>query len=156
MSIESKLAKLNLTLPEGSPPAANYRNTIRWKELVFVSGKAAQRINGVLPEGKLGREFNVEQGKAFAQSAVLDILAALRQEIGCLDNIAQIIELQGFVNATEDFTQHAEVLNGASNLLVALFGDAGMHSRSVLGAASLRGNTPVILKATVAVKETEK
>lgn len=130
-----------------SSPAANYRNAVRWGDLVFLSGKS---VRGPV-KGKLGRDFTLEEGAAFAREVALELLLALRDEVGSLDKVKQVIELQGFVNATEAFEDHAKVLDGASNAFVEVFGDAGIHARSVFGATSLRGGHPVILRAIVGV-----
>ena len=151
MSIEQRIADLGLTLPSGSAPAANYANAVRSGNLLFIAGKAPLPENGALPKGKLGREFSVEDGYRFARSAALDLIAVMRAELGSLERVSRIVEVQGFVNATEDFEGHANVLNGCSDLLVQVFGERGVHARSVLGANSLRGGVPVILKAVIEV-----
>jgi enamine deaminase RidA (YjgF/YER057c/UK114 family) len=153
MIIEERLNQLGLSLPSGTAPAANYANAVRTGNLLYISGKGPLPENGMLPKGKLGREFTVEEGYRFARSAALDLIAVMRAELGNLDSVAQVIEVQGFVNATPEFEEHAKVLNGCSDLLVEIFGKRGMHARSVLGATSLRAGLPVILKAIVEVKE---
>ena len=119
--------------------------------LLFIAGKAPLPEKGTLPRGKLGRECTVEDGYRFARSATMDLIAVIRAELGSLDRVARIVEVQGFVNATEDFEDHAKVLNGCSDLLVEVFGERGIHARSVLGAHSLRSNVPVIVKAVVEI-----
>ena len=151
MSIEQRIADLGLTLPSGSAPAANYANAVRSGNLLFIAGKAPLPEYGALPKGKLGRDFSVEDGYRFARSAALDLIAVMRAELGSLERVSRIVEVQGFVNATEDFEDHAKVLNGCSDLLVQVFGELGVHARSVLGANSLRGGVPVILKAVIEV-----
>jgi enamine deaminase RidA (YjgF/YER057c/UK114 family) len=152
MIIEERLHQLGLSLPSGTAPAANYANAVRTGNLLFISGKGPLPENGMLPKGKLGREFTVEDGYRFARSAALDLIAVMRAELGDLDSVAQVIEVQGFVNATPEFEEHAKVLNGCSDLLVEIFGKRGIHARSVLGATSLRAGLPVVLRAIVEVK----
>jgi enamine deaminase RidA (YjgF/YER057c/UK114 family) len=152
MKIESRLQELGLSLPLGTSPAANYANAVRSGNLLFLSGKAPLPENGKLPKGKLGREYTATEGYRFARTAALDLIAVLKAELGDLDRVARIVELQGLLNATEDFEDHAKVLNGASDLLVEVFGPLGVHARSVLGAYSLRAGLPLVLKATVEVK----
>ena len=152
MSAEQRINDLGLVLPSGSAPAANYVNAVRSGNLLFIAGKGPLQDNGVAPKGKLGREFVVEDGYRFARSAALDLIAVMRAELGSLDRVSRVVEVQGFVNATPDFEEHAKVLNGCSDLLVEVFGDRGIHARSVLGATSLRGGLPVILKAVVEVQ----
>jgi enamine deaminase RidA (YjgF/YER057c/UK114 family) len=92
--------------------------------------------------GKLGAEFTVEDGQRLAKQAALELLLVLRDELGSLDRVKQFVELQGFVNATPDFEDHAKVLDGASDVLVDVLGEVGIHSRSALGAISLRAGIP--------------
>ena len=100
----------------------------------------------------MGREFSTEEGYRFARSAALDLIAVMRAELGSLDRVARIVEVQGFVNAVPEFEDHAKVLNGCSDLLVEVFGEQGVHARSVLGASSLRGGLPLVLKAVIEVE----
>jgi enamine deaminase RidA (YjgF/YER057c/UK114 family) len=151
MSAEQRLRELSIDLPSGSAPAANYANAMRSGNLLFISGKAPLPVNGILPKGRLGREFTTEEGYTFARSACLDLIAVMKRELGSLDRVAQVVELQGFVNAEPDYEDHAKVMNGASDLLVEVFGEKGIHARSVLGASSLRGGLPLVLKATVEI-----
>lgn len=151
MSPEQKLRELGLTLPAGSAPAANYANAARSGNLLFIAGKAPLPENGKMPKGKLGREFSAADGYRYARSAALDLIAVAKAELGSLDRIARVVEVQGMLNATEDFEEHPQVLNGCSDLLVEVFGERGIHSRSVLGASSLRGGVPLVIKATLEV-----
>ena len=122
---------------------------MRTGNLLFIAGKAPLPENGKLPKGRLGREFTTEDGYRFARSAALDLIAVMRAELGSLDRVARVVEVQGFLNATPEFEDHAKVLNGCSDLLVEIFAERGIHARSVLGASSLRSGLPVILKAVV-------
>jgi enamine deaminase RidA (YjgF/YER057c/UK114 family) len=106
-----------------------------------------------VPKGKLGREYTTEQGYEFAKLTGLDILAAVKLELGSLDRVARVVKLQGFVNATETFEQHPKVLDGCSDLMAQVFGDKGVHARSVLGAQSLRGNLPIIIDSIFEVED---
>lgn len=151
MSAEQRIKEMGLSLPSGSAPAANYANAVRTGNLLFIAGKAPLPENGKLPKGRLGREYTVEDGYRFARSAALDLIAVMQSELGSLDRVARIVEVQGFLNAVSEFEDHAKVLNGCSDLLVDVFGERGIHARSVLGASSLRGGLPVILKAVVEV-----
>lgn len=151
MSADQRIKELGIVLPTGSAPAANYANAVRTGNLLFIAGKAPLPENGQLPKGRLGREFTTEDGYRFARSAALDLVAVMRSELGSLDRVARVVEVQGFLNATPEFEDHAKVLNGCSDLLVEIFGERGIHARSVLGASSLRGGLPVILKAVVEV-----
>lgn len=149
MSAEQRIREIGLVLPSGSAPAANYANAVRTGNLLFIAGKAPLPEGGKLPKGRLGREFTAEDGYRFARSAALDLIAVMRAELGSLDRVARVVEIQGFLNAVPEFEDHASVLNGCSDLLVEVFGPRGVHARSVLGASSLRGGLPVILKGVV-------
>jgi enamine deaminase RidA (YjgF/YER057c/UK114 family) len=138
---------------ESSNPAANYQNATRWGDLLFLSGKSVRGpVNGKAPVGRLGKELTVEDGKQFARQVALELLLVLRDELGSPDKVKQIIEVQGFVNATSEFEDHAKVLDGASDVFVEVLGAAGVHSRSVFGAISLRGGHPIILRAIVGIE----
>ena len=152
---ENRLVQLGITLPAGSPPAGNYANAMRSGNLLFLSGKAPPAMNGAKLRGKLGAEYSAEDGYQLARSACLDLLAAIRMELGSLNRVERFVELQGSLNTTPDFEAHAQVLDGASDLLAELFGPAGMHARSVIGVASLRDNVPLTLRAVVEVKVRE-
>jgi enamine deaminase RidA (YjgF/YER057c/UK114 family) len=151
LSPEQRIKELGLSLPQGSAPAANYANAVLTGNLLFIAGKAPLPHNGTLPKGRLGLEFTTEDGYQFARSAALDLIAVMRTELGALDRVVRVVEVQGFLNATPDFEDHAKVLNGCSDLLVAVFHERGVHARSVLGASSLRGGLPLVLKAVVEV-----
>jgi len=151
MSAEQRIREIGLALPSGSAPAANYANAVRTGNLLFIAGKAPLPEGGKLPKGRLGREFTAEDGYRFARSAALDLIAVMRSELGSLDRVARVVEIQGFLSAVPGFEDHAKVLNGCSDLLVEVFGPRGVHARSVLGASSLRGGLPVILKGVVEV-----
>ena len=150
---EIRLDELKITLPTGSAPAGNYATAVRSGNLLFLSGKAPLAVDGVKPKGKLGAEYSAEDGYRFARSACLDLLAAIRKELGSLNKVERFVELQGSLNTTPEFEAHAQVLDGASDLLAEIFGEAGMHARSVIGVASLRDNVPLTLRAVVEVKK---
>jgi enamine deaminase RidA (YjgF/YER057c/UK114 family) len=151
VSAEQRVKDLGLQLPPGTAPAANYANAVRSGNLLFIAGKAPLAEDGKLPKGRLGREFTTEDGYRFARTAALDLIAVMRAELGSLDRVARVVEVQGYANAVPEFEDHAKVMNGCSDLLVAVFGARGVHARSVLGASSLRSGVPVILKAVVEV-----
>lgn len=151
MSAEQRIKALGITLPSGSSPAANYVNAVRTGNLLFISGKAPLPEQGKLPKGRLGREFTAEDGYRYARAAALDLMAVMRTELGSLDRVARVVEVQGFLNADPEFEDHAKVLNGCSDVLVEVFQERGIHARSVLGASSLRGGIPLVLKAVVEV-----
>ena len=149
VSAEQRIVEMGIALPSGSAPAANYTNAVRSGNLLFIAGKAPLPENGKLPKGRLGREFTAEDGYRLARSAALDLIAVMRSELGSLDKVVRVVEVQGFLNAVPEFEDHAKVLNGCSDLLVEVFGEHGIHARSVLGASSLRSGLPLVLKAVI-------
>jgi enamine deaminase RidA (YjgF/YER057c/UK114 family) len=135
--IDSKLAELGISLPEVAAPAANYVPFVRSGNLVFISGQVSRDANGFIT-GKLGAGTTAEAGHAAARTCAIGLIAALRAACeGDLDRVRRVVKLTGFVNAAPDFTDHPKVVNGASDLLVAVFGDAGRHARSAVGSVSL-------------------
>ena len=143
---------LGLELPQGSAPAANYTNAVLTGSLLYIAGKAPLKVDGVLPKGRLGAEISTEQGYAHARSACLDLIAVMKAELGDLKRVTRIVEIQGFVNAVSEFEGHALVMNGASDLLVEVFSDKGIHTRSVLGASSLRSSVPIVIKGVIEIR----
>lgn len=154
-SAEQRVRDLGLVLPEGSAPAANYANAVRSGNLLFIAGKPPLPENGKMPKGRLGREYSTEDGYRFARSAALELLAVMRAELGSLDRVARVVEIQGFLNAVPEFEAHPKVLDGCSDLLVEVFGKRGVHARSVLGASSLRGGLPLVLKGVIEINVDE-
>ncbi|NAW88350.1 RidA family protein [Photobacterium halotolerans] len=145
MSIENRISELGLELPQASDPQGSYCNCVRTGNLLYVSGKGPVAGLDTIPKGKLGAEYTTEDGYAFAKATGLDILAAVKLELGSLDKVSRVVKLQGFVNATTDFEQHPKVLDGCSDLMAEVFGEKGVHARSVFGAMSVRGNLPIII-----------
>lgn len=146
MTIQETLTSLNIVLPPASEPKGSYSNCVQTGSLVYVSGKAPIMPGQTPPKGKLGREFTAEEGYAFARTAGIDILSSLQQFLGSLDRVTRVVKLQGFINSVETFEAHPKVLDGCSDLMVDVFGDAvGKHARSVFGAMSVRSGLPIII-----------
>jgi enamine deaminase RidA (YjgF/YER057c/UK114 family) len=140
--VETKLQALGLSLPDAPAPLANYVRAVTVGNLVFLSGHGPSLDGGLAYQGKVGAERTIEEGYAAAQLTMLNCLASLKQEIQDLDRVERIVKLLGMVNCTEDFGHHPEVINGASDLLVKLYGERGRHARSAVGMQSLpRGIT---------------
>ena len=151
MAIEQRLKELGVELPTAPKPVANYVPAVRAGRLLFLSG-ALPMINGRLSyTGKLGRDLTVEQGAEAARLALLNALAIIKSELGNLDRIAQVVRMTGHVASAEGFVQQPAVVNGASDLLVAVFGDRGRHARVAVGAAELPLNAPVELDLIVEI-----
>jgi len=147
--IAARLAELGITLP--APQQPKVALILPWSisgNLLFVSGQLPQWEGEIRYAGKLGREFDLEQGREAARLSALNCLAQARHALeGKLDRIRRFIKLGGFVNCTEDFTQVAEVVNGASELIVDIWGEAGMHSRIAVGAANMPMGVAVEIEA---------
>lgn len=131
-SIEDRLAELGLTLPALRPKAGNYVGYVRSGNLLFLSGQGA---DGWV--GRVGADLSVEEGRQAARDCVLNLLAQADDALGSLGRVARIVKVLGFVACTEDFTDAPSVINGASDLLVELFGERGRHARSAIGAQAL-------------------
>lgn len=151
MSFERRLTELGITLPAPPKPVATYIPAVLAGDLLFLSGVIPVRDGTLVFEGKLGRELTVELGYEAAKIALLNALAIIRQELGSLDRVKRIVRMTGHVASADGFVQHPAVINGASDLLVKVFGDAGRHARVALGAAELPLNAPVELELIVQV-----
>jgi enamine deaminase RidA (YjgF/YER057c/UK114 family) len=135
--VEARLASLGLVLPDAPVPVANYVPAFLAGNMLFISGQISKAADGSVTKGKLGADLTVEQGQAAASLCALNILAQAKAALGDLDRIAQLVRLTGFVNAAPDFTDHPQVVNGASDLMVQVLGDAGKHTRAAVGVSSL-------------------
>ena len=141
MSLEHRLAELGLVLPETAAPGARYAAVVVHAGLAWVSGQLPREGDRVVVAGKLGRDVDVPAAQGGARIALLRTLAALRDELGGLDRVRQILRLTVYVNSTEDFTQHSAVADGASTLIYDLFGpELGHHARTSVGVAQLPRN----------------
>jgi enamine deaminase RidA (YjgF/YER057c/UK114 family) len=138
MSFEKKIKELGLTLPEAKAPVGNYVATKITDKLLFISGQISIDENGGLIKGKIGKDLDTEAGYNAAKRCALSIVSQVKKACdGDLSKIKSCIKLTGFVNSTEDFTDQPKVLNGASDLIASIFGDAGMHARAAVSTNSL-------------------
>ncbi|MGA6828375.1 RidA family protein [Nitrospira sp. NS4] len=151
MSIDAKLKALNLELPAAPKPVANYVPVVRAGDLLFLSGVLPSRDGQLVMTGKLGQGLSIEQGMEAAKVAALNALAIIQGEIGSLDNVKRIVKMVGHIASAPGFTDQPQVLNGASDLFVALFGEAGKHARVAVGAAELPRQAPVEIELIVQV-----
>ena len=149
--IEARLAELGITLPAAPMPAANYVPYVRSGAQLFVSGQISNGPDGLIT-GKLGAGMDVEAGAAAARSCGLALIAQAKAALGDLDRITRVVKLVGFVNSTADFTDQPKVVNGCSDLMVEVFGDAGRHARSAVSAASLPLGVAVEIEAIFEVE----
>jgi enamine deaminase RidA (YjgF/YER057c/UK114 family) len=152
MSFEAKLAELGIMLPQAPKPVATYIPAVRAGELLFLSGTGPFKDGAIVYAGKLGKDLTVEQGYAAARLTLLNALAMVRQELGTLDRVTRVVRLTGHVASAEGFTQQPAVLNGASDLLVQIFGEVGRHARLALGAAELPLNMAIELELILQVR----
>lgn len=143
-TIEQKLAAQGITLHEPTSPVANYVGFVRTGNLLFVSGQICFDAEGnLIAKGKLGAGVTVEQGSAAARGCAINLLAQIKAALGDLDKVVRVVRLGGFVNSAPDFIDAPKVMNGASDLMVAAFGDKGRHARSTIGVASLPADAAV-------------
>jgi enamine deaminase RidA (YjgF/YER057c/UK114 family) len=134
--IEARLGALGIELPPVSAPVANYLGCRRLGDVLYVGGHGPVGADGVI-RGKVGRDITLERGRAAARAAALSMLATVAAELGSLDRVRQIVKVFGMVNCAPGFTRTPEVIDGCSDVLVAIFGDAGRHTRSAVGMAEL-------------------
>lgn len=149
---EAKLAALGLTLPATNAPIANYVPAVRTGNLVFLSGHIPRDAAGKVIAGKVGRDATEQEANAAARVTTLALLATLKKEIGDLSKVKRIVKVGGFVNAVDDFKAQPQVMNGCSDLLVAVFGDRGRHARAALGMGSLPVGAVVEIEMIVEVQ----
>lgn len=152
MSFEAKLIELKIALPTAPKPVASYIPAVRAGDLLFLSGTGPFKDGTIAFAGKLGKDLTVEQGYEASKLSVLNALAIAKQELGSLDQIKRIVRMSGHVASAQGFTQQPQVLNGASDLLVQIFGAAGRHARLALGAAELPLNMCVELELIIQVR----
>lgn len=149
MHIENRLAELGIVLPPPVAPLANYVRWVQTGNLLFISGTGPANDQ---PTGKVGQDLTVEQGSEVARSVGLQIIATAREALGDLDRVTRVVKILGMVNALPDFDQQPFVINGCSNLLVEVFGEAGRHSRSAVGMGSLPQNIAVEIECVLEVR----
>ncbi len=148
MSAEKQLQELGITLPELPAPAANYVHAVRTGNLLFLAGKGVHETIG-----KVGAEVSAQQAYEIARQVGLQLLAVMRSELGSLDRVVRVVKVMGLVNATPEFQNHPEVIDGCSDLFVSVFGERGRHARTSMGAGSLPYQIPVEIEAVIEVKD---
>lgn len=150
--IEARLRELGITLPEPAAPLANYVGFTVDGNLVVVSGQVPMREGRIACTGKLGADVSIEEGQAAARLCLVNVLAQLRAACGGnLDRVRRVLRLGGFIAAPPEFTEHARVMNGASDLAVEVFGEAGRHARSTIGVPALPGGAAVEVEGMFAL-----
>ena len=149
-TIANRLAELGINLPTPVAPIANYVPFVRTGNQLVVSGQISLAPEGLLA-GKLGGGVSIEDGQKAARQAAINVLAQIQAAVGNLDNVVRIVRLGGFINCTPDFVDAPKVMNGASDLMVEVFGDKGRHARSTIGVAALPVNAAVEVEALVEI-----
>ncbi|MEK9613713.1 MAG: RidA family protein [Flavobacteriaceae bacterium] len=149
---EAQLEKLGIALQTPSAPVANYVNAVRTGNLLFLSGKGPKKADGTYIEGKVGADLSIEEGYEAARITAINQLAVLKAELGNLNKVKRIVKVLGMVNATADFRDQPKVINGFSDLMVAVFGDRGKHARSAVGMGSLPSGIAVEIEVIVEVE----
>lgn len=152
MSAEARLAELGIELPPVPPPVANFVRTRQAGNILYVSGHGPQRPDGTRDKGKVGSDLDVERAQASARLTGLNMLATVREALGSLDRVRQILKVLGMVHSAPGFGRQPEVIDGFSNLMVEVFGDKGRHARSAVGMAELPFGIPVEIEMIVEVE----
>ena len=149
--IEARLTAQDLRLPEAKPAIGSYVPFLHLNGQLFISGQLPFKDGKLAAEGKVGADLDLAQGQAAARACAINILAQAKTALGDLDRIVQLLRLNGFVNAAPDFADHPKVLNAASDLMVEVLGNKGLHTRIAVGCASLPLNAAVEIDAIFAV-----
>ena len=137
MSFEDQLDRLGLTIPNPAKPAGSYKPCLIVDNIAYISGQGPLLEDGTFAKGIIGKDVGIETGQKHAQRCGLAILSALKNEVGDLNKVEQLIKITGFVNCTSDFTQQPTVINGCSDLMKEVFGGKGIHARAAVGVNSL-------------------
>jgi len=146
--IAARLKDIGITLPTPAVPQGSYVPWVRSGALLFISGQITVGISGLEYLGTVGRDINVEDARRAARLAALNVIAQAATALdGDLDRVVRVVKVTGFVNATPEFAQHPEVVNGASDLFAEIFGEAGRHARAAVGVSSLPRNVAVEIEA---------
>ena len=149
---EKKIKELNIELIPPTKPIANYVKAVRTGNLVFLSGHGPSKADGSITSGKVGKDLTIEQGYEAARQTGISLLSTLKAEVGDLNKVKRIVKVLGMVNCTEAFTDQPKVMNGFSDLMVAVFGDKGKHARSAVGMYALPMNMAVEIEMVVEVE----
>lgn len=152
MTITARLAELGITLPTPPAPVASYVPFVRAGNLLIVSGQIPLDDGKLKYTGKLGAEVDLATGQAAARLCAINLLAQVQAALGSLDNVVRVVRLGGFIACTPDFSDHSKIVNGASDLMVAVFGDLGRHARTSIGVPALPMNAAVEVEGLFEVK----
>ena len=152
MSFEDQLDRLGLTIPNPAKPAGSYKPCLIIDNIAYISGQGPLLEDGTFAKGVIGKDVDIETGQKHAQRCGLAILSALKNEVGDLDKVEQLMKITGFVNCISDFTQQPSIINGCSDLMKEVFGDRGVHARAAVGVNSLPLGFTVEIEAIFKVR----
>jgi len=152
MSAELRVKELGLDLSRPPQPMANYVSTVRTGNLLYTSGQGPKMPDGSVPTGKLGLDMDVAAGYQSARQVAIGLISTVRAELGTLDRVKRVVKLLGMVNCAPDFEDQPNVINGASDLIVEVFGERGRHARSAVGMAALPNGIPVEIEMIIEVE----
>jgi enamine deaminase RidA (YjgF/YER057c/UK114 family) len=153
IDVYSRLDELGITLRTPSPPVANFVHTVQSGNMVYLAGHGPLKEDGTWMQGKVGRDIGIEEGQNAARLTGINMLSSLQAEIGNLNRVKRIVKVLGMVNSDESFTEQPSVMNGFSDLMVAVFGTRGKHARSAVGMASLPFGIPCEIEMIVEIEE---
>jgi enamine deaminase RidA (YjgF/YER057c/UK114 family) len=148
-----KVEELGIDLPEVSAPVANYVNAVRTGNLIFLSGKGPKKPDGTFITGKVGADLSIEEGYEAGRLTAIEQLAVLKDELGDLNKVKRVVKVLGMVNCSPDFKDQPKVVNGYSDLMVAVFGDKGKHARAAVGMVSLPGDIAIEVEMIVEIED---
>lgn len=149
---DKKLKELGIELIQPTKPIANYVKAVRVGNLIFLSGHGPTKADGTNITGKVGQDLTIEQGYEAAKVTAIGLISTLKAELGDLNKVKRVVKVNGWVNCPPDFGDQPKVINGCSDLMVALFGDNGRHARAAMGAGSLPSNIAVEIEMVVEVR----
>jgi enamine deaminase RidA (YjgF/YER057c/UK114 family) len=155
MKVEAKLLEMGLHLPDPPKPVAAYLPAVQVGNLLFLSGTTCYEHGQPIYTGRVGEELTLEQGFHAAQQTALNLLSVIKATLGDLDLVEQVVKLNGYVNSSHDFDRQPEVINGASKLFEALYGERGKHARTSIGVSSLPAHIPVEIELIVQIRSGE-
>lgn len=151
--VEQRLQEMDIELGAPTPPTANYVKAVQKDNLIFLSGHGPDKPDGGIVTGKVGGDaLSVKEGQEAARLTGISLLSTLKQEVGDLNRVERVVKVTGMVNAQSDFTQHSQVVNGFSDLMVEVFEDRGRHARAAVGMGSLPSNIPIEIEMVVEVR----
>jgi enamine deaminase RidA (YjgF/YER057c/UK114 family) len=151
--IDQRLAELGISVPTPAKPVANYVGWVRTGNLVFTAGQVPLKDGKIEYQGKVGKDYTTQEAAKAARICAVNVISQLKEACGGdLDRVKRIVKLVGFVNGVPEFTEHPEVVNGASDVMVEVFGDKGKHARSAVGSGSLPRNVAVEVEAVAEIE----